>query len=346
MKIAIDGTTLRARDGGAGAGIEHYTRMIASALLRVAPDRAFVVRPVGRAPFVSRHLGVPFRAVLGRADVLLCPSGHIPAGWRGRAAIVAHDYAIHEHPEWFSSAPSRRDVPSLRRAAVVFSVSEATRSQIVRLFPWAAEKTRVVYSGVDSFAAERRSEALGEDTVLCVGTVEPRKNFGAAARAFDLFLRAHPERAANTRLVVAGRKGWKAGPTFGEFARVNETWRDAAGRDVVRIAGYVGENEKRALYARASCLLMPSYDEGFGLPALEAMTAGVPVIASDRGALPEVCGDAALYAGPDDYPRLAALIAQCVLIPEAAAALSATGLDRAAAWPTWDDAARSILGTL
>lgn len=338
--IAIDGTTLRARDGSPGAGIEHYTRMISSALIEAAPDRTRVVSPIGRVPFASRHLTVPLQALLGRANVLFCPSGQIPVGWTGRAAIVVHDLAIYEHPEWFPKPGSALDARSIRRADVVFAVSEATRAQIGRLFPEAVDKVVVAYPGVVIPTDARQPRS---DMVLFVGTIEPRKNLVNAVAAFDAFLRMNPERAATTRFVLAGKVGWKAEPILEAVAQMNDAWRKKAGGDVVRLFGYVTEEEKSALYAQASCLFFPSLYEGFGLPALEAMAAGCPVVTSSRGALPEVCGDAAIYVDPDDVEQMSLALAQCVLLPEAMGEMVAQAKGRAAQF-TWERAARVILG--
>lgn len=344
MKIAIDGTTLRARDGGPGAGIEHYTRMIAEALANEAPGRVRLVPMTGRVPFISRHLLVPFRAALSGADMLFCPSGHVPIGWLGRATVVVHDLAVYEHPEWFPAPGSSLDARSLGRAERVIAISEATRAQIGRLFPEAVDKVRVVYPGGGEGPAERRF-AGEQDVVLHVGTIEPRKNLVNAVAAFDAFLRLNPDRSRTTRLVLAGAVGWKAEDALEAVEQTNAVWRAKAGAPVVRTLGYVTEEEKRALYAQASCLLFPSWYEGFGLPALEAMASGCPVITTEMGALPEVCGDAAIFVRPDDPRQMALAIAQCVMLPDAMGEMVEHARRRAEQF-TWKRAAREILSAM
>ncbi len=366
MIIAIDGTTLVGRDGGPGAGVEEYTRRVVAAMVEGAEVRrgrrgaqrevgVFVVRPMGRVPFFSRHVSVPMRAALARADVLFCPSGHIPLGWYGRAVIVVHDLAIHEHPEWFPGKASPRDARSIHLAEKIIAVSEATRQQIGRLFPDALAKTVVIYPGAGeptTYNLQPTNDPQPTthnpqptDRVLFVSTIEPRKNLVNAIAAFDAFLRMHPDRAATTRFVLAGRVGWKAEPILEAIARTNETWREAAGGDVVEQRGYVSAEEKTRLYAESSCLFFPSLYEGFGLPVLEAMAAGLPVITSDRGALPEVGGDAVMYVEPDAIEQMAFALAQCLLLPEAMEEMVAEGRKRAGEFG-WGKCAERVLSVL
>jgi glycosyltransferase involved in cell wall biosynthesis len=109
--------------------------------------------------------------------------------------------------------------------------------------------------------------------------------------------------------------------------------------------GPVTEEEKWQLLARAACLLYPSFDEGFGLPVLEAMAVGTPVIASNRGALPEVGGDAAMYVEPQDTEAMSFALTQCLLVPEGTRVLKELGLKRASEF-TWDRAARETMKIL
>lgn len=318
MRIAIDGTTLLARDGSPGAGIEEYTRRLSAAMVAAAPEDVRAVTPLGRVPFFSRHVSVPMRASVAKADVLFCPSGHIPLGWFGKSVITVHDLAIYEHPEWFPKNGSPLDARSILRADRIVAVSEATKAQIGRLFPEAVEKTTVVYPGVSVFEGARgRTTVSTKDTVLFVGTLEPRKNLLNAILAFDAFLRMHPDRATTTRFVLAGKTGWKSDAILAAVTRVNETWRARAGEDVAVLTGYVTEEEKWALYRSSTCLFFPSFYEGFGLPVLEAMAAGLPVVTSARGALPEVGGDAVMYVDPEDVEQMAFALAQCVMLPDA-----------------------------
>ncbi|TAK03277.1 glycosyltransferase family 1 protein [Patescibacteria group bacterium] len=380
MTIAIDARDICALDGSRGAGIGHYTWSIVRALcaltshpLVVAVPAAFsrreeeelkAVRPQAdkatglrvvrmgrrRLPFVGRHLVTPIRLMMERPDLLFCPSGEAPLGWRGPSVVTVHDLSVYDHPDWFPEGDrdnwSRRLIfpRSVRRAAAVIAVSRATRASLAARFPESSGKTVVIHEGVslpDAFA--RASQP--DDLVLSIGTVEPRKNYATAIRAFDAYLRRCPDRAAGSRYVIAGAIGWKAEDTLAAADAVNEAWRAHAPDGLVRVLGAVTEQEKWSLLARAGALLIPSWHEGFGLPALEAMAAGVPVIASTGGALPEVVGDAGILVAPDDAEAMSLALAQCLLLPDGTKELVEEGKRRAAAF-TWERAARETLKVL
>src|SRR3989344_2575443 len=232
MTIAIDARDICASDGSRGAGIGHYTWSITRAMaalgsrrLVVAVPAAFskrdekeltgcgrvrVIRlPAMRARFLSRHAFLPSRIALAGVDVLFCPSGEIPLFWRGKAVIAVHDLSVYEHPEWFPDGDrgnwSRRTVfpKSVRAASAVIAVSEDTKRSVARMFPDAERKTTVVYEGGELPEGVVRIEG-GEDLVLSIGTVEPRKNYATSASAFDRYLRRRPERARTTRYFIVG----------------------------------------------------------------------------------------------------------------------------------------------
>ena len=358
MRIAVDGTTM---DDGAGIGT--YTRSVVTAMRSVLGTDLFVWNPKRRVPFLTRHVNLPLVATMKMIDVLFCPANQSPLGWTGKTVVTVHDLTIYEHPEWFPKSKldfaARVLVPrSLRRADAIVAVSEATKKQIGRVFPDVADKVVVVYPGTALHVSPPHREegsafatASGEnsgvvvatsDTILFLGTLEPRKNLVNALAAFDAFLRMHRDRAATTRFVIAGGIGWNAEPILEAISQTNDAWRSIAGGNVVRQIGYVTEEEKANLYAQASCFFFPSWEEGFGLPVLEAMAAGVPVITSNRGALPEVGGDAVIYVEPDDAEQMAFAIAQCVMMPEAMQEMVAAAKLRAAEF-TWERCAREIL---
>jgi glycosyltransferase involved in cell wall biosynthesis len=162
-----------------------------------------------------------------------------------------------------------------------------------------------------------------------------------AVKAFDLFLKDHPERAASVQYIIAGREGWHHKEVLQEIKRVNDEWQNKS-MAVIRYVGSVNEQEKWSLLQQSVGLLFPSWWEGFGLPVLEAMAVGTPVIASSRGALPEVGGDAAIYVEPDDTEQMALAIAQCVLMPDAMKELKESAKKRAAEF-TWERTARETM---
>ena len=167
--------------------------------------------------------------------------------------------------------------------------------------------------------------------VLFMGTLEPRKNIGALLDAYALLLQRKRDVPA---LVLAGRATADA-----------EAWlsrlRQAPFAGHARHVGYVDDADREGLYAGARVLVLPSLDEGFGLPALEAMSAGVPVVASNRGSLPEVVGDAGTLVDPADIEGLAAAIDRTLSDPDVAARAGAAGLTRAKAF-RWDTSVATL----
>ncbi len=378
MRILIDGTTLCDKNGGTGAGIEHYTWNITHALLRLNSGHEFflfvppklnhvrlqellsgcknvtVVRSMGpKVSFFTQHILLPFRFWLRRPDVVFFPSGQIPFAWRGASVITVHDLAIYDHPEWFPKGQdfsTKTNVPkSIEKATRILAVSEATKNQLSRLFPFSKNKTEVVYEGVspphdilDMFDENDSRFPFDRDYVFYLGTLEPRKNLVNAMKGFDAFLKSHSELVGTVRFVLAGKLGWNAGEIKDTFAQINREWKAQEPNGVMSFLGPVTEQEKWNLLARAGCLLFPSLDEGFGLPVLEAMSVGTPVITSNRGSLPEVGGDAALYIEPEDVGQMSLAIAQCLLVPEGVKPLILDGFKRASEY-TWERTAEQTL---
>lgn len=380
MTIAIDARDICRGDGSRGAGIGHYAWEIVRALAATCPhplvvavpaafsrrdeeelkagrpqaDKASSIKVIragkGKVPFVGRHVALPLRLAFEKPDVLFCPSGEAPLGWLGKSVVTVHDLAVYEHPEWFPEGDrgnwSRRVIfpRSVARASAIVAVSESTRASLVARFPEAAGKTVVVHEGVTLPAGFARAPGP-DDLVLSIGTVEPRKNYPTAIRALDAYLRRVPDRAATTRYVIAGAVGWKGDEALRAADEANAAWRAHAPDGLVKALGSVSEQEKWSLLSRASVLLIPSWHEGFGLPALEAMAAGVPVIASAAGALPEVVGDAGMLVDPADAGAMSLALAQCLLLPDGTRELVEEGKRRAAAF-TWERAAGETLAVL
>jgi glycosyltransferase involved in cell wall biosynthesis len=191
----------------------------------------------------------------------------------------------------------------------------------------APDRISVCPEGVASWAPTSRKGSSGRTPgfILFLGTLERRKNVEGLVRAYRLLMARGPPPPP---LVLAGNAPPDAAPLLREIASA-----PLAGR--VMHIGYVQPEQRQALYEDAALLVLPSFDEGFGLPALEAMSLGVPVVASNRGALPEVVGDAGLLVDPDDAGSLADAIARLLSDKPLAATLSAKGRERARLF-SWD----------
>lgn len=378
MKILFDGTTLCALDGGPGAGIEHYTRSILQALVEVGQqDNFFVTVPshcspqllrsltqktqnvsifpqrLPTLPFVTKQVLQPLKAGFVRPDIYFSPYGQLPLFWHGRSScITIHDVSIFDHPEFFSdemvkSFATRHVVPaSIERATQIICVSQFTQSRLHQLFSGSKKKTTVIYEGVElgNFKNVEHVSHIPYDReyVLCLGTIEPRKNLVHGFRAFERLLSTHPELAKSVRLIVAGKYGWKTTETEEAAATINHAWKSEEPDGVIRFLGAVTEEEKWYLLSRAAGLLFPSYEEGFGLPILEAMSVGTPVILSRGSALEEVAGDTAMLIDPEDVVGMSLAIAQCLFVPEGLQSMREEGYLRAKQF-SWNETAKQTL---
>ena len=281
-----------------------------------------------RAGHVWEQALLPARARAVGARAVLSPANLAPLALGERNVVVIHDAAALRHPEWYGRAYvawQRAVLPRLARSAGrVVTVSRFSKGEIVDVLGAPADRVVVVPNGVDErfgpdadAGAARSALRLDRPYVLAVGTRIARKNLAALAAAAD----ALAQRGVD--LVTAGS---------------GRAYMRAEGDTGVRALGYVPEEHLPGLYAGAGALVMPSLYEGFGLPCLEAMRCGTPVVAADRAALPEVCGDAALLFDPDDEAAVTAALHRALDDPDP---LVARGLERARAF-TWERTAREV----
>jgi len=268
-----------------GAGTARVVRGLRGAL---AAREGIEIVPLsfggrGRAATVAREAawypaGIAWRA--RELDVLHCTTMRGPLRAKPPVVVTVHDLAVLRHPEAFPAWHRRSGSLTLRhgvlRADAVVAVSEFTKAEIIELLEVPQERIRVVANGVEP-VFEPTGEATSGDYVLAVGTLEPRKNLARVGEA---------ARRAGVELRVVGARGW------GE----------------VEVQGWVGrvsDAELAALYRGARCLAFPSLYEGFGIPILEAMACGTPVVTSRGGATEEVAGGAAVLVDPLDAAAIA-----------------------------------------
>ena len=298
------------------------------------------------------RLPLPVELITGPVDVFHSPDFTLPPVWRARTVLTVHDLSFLRVPECFTGALRRyleQVVPrSVRRADQVIADSESTKRDLVELLGTPAGKVTVIYSGVEprfrpiadqsTLEAVRRRYNLPERFILSVGTLQPRKNFITLIEAFSrLKLEDGGWRLEDggLKLVIVGGRGW----LYEEiFSRV-----EALGlQGEVLFPGFVADEHLPVLYNLAEVFALPSLYEGFGLPPLEAMACGTPVVTSNASSLPEVVGDAGLMVEPMDVEGLAAAIG-CVLEDgDLRREMVQRGLARAREF-TWGRAARQLL---
>lgn len=289
------------------------------------------------------RLPLPIERWTGALDLFHAPDFFLPpVQKRTRTMVTVHDLSFIRQPEMVMPGMTRQLntwVPrSVERADHVIAVSEATRLDLIELYHTPPEKISVLYHGVTpnfqpvtapaQLAAVRQKYDLGESPfILSVGTLHPRKNYRRLIQAV-----ARLKKPLN--LVIVGSKGWQYEEIFAEVDRQKLT-------EQTHFVGFVAEADLPALYSAASLFVYPSLYEGFGLPALEALACGTPVIASNQSALPEVVGQAGLLVDPLAVDDITAAITRLLDDADLRQQLSAAGLRQAARF-TWDDMAAKL----
>jgi glycosyltransferase involved in cell wall biosynthesis len=248
--------------------------------------------------------------------------------------VTIHDLNFLKHPER-TTREVRRDYPALARqhaarADHIIVNSHFTAGEVQREFGIGADRISVCPPGAPDWLP--RASSPPEGYILFVGTLEPRKNVGALLDGYERLLAKNPRVPS---LAIAGGTTPQSGPWLDRLNRA-----PLAGR--ARHLGYIDPENRRALYEGAAVLVQPSFEEGFGIPVLEAMTIGVPVVAANRGALPEVLGGAGLLVDPEHPESIAEALERLLGDPRLSASCSTRGLQRAAAY-RWSSTAATVV---
>jgi alpha-1,3-rhamnosyl/mannosyltransferase len=318
IRVAIDVSPLVQTRAGTARYIRGLLRE-----LRRRKDVEVSTRAFGQSDRFSTLArdAVWYPFVLGReraTDLLHCPTYRGPVRPRRPLVVTVHDLAVMRHPETFNRwtrTYSPRVVPRVLRAARrVIAVSEFTRRELAEVLGVPDEKVRVVPNAVDDEFTQDGPSAEGE-YVLAVGTLEPRKNLHRLVEAV---------RRTDVELRVVGARGWGS---------------VKLGANGVRWLGEVSDSELARLYRGALCVAYPSVYEGFGIPVLEAMACGVPVVTTRGTAMEEVADGAAVLVDPHDPTEIAAGIERAAAERDQ---LVARGLERARAF-RWDAVAEATV---
>ena len=378
MHIGLEATTLRSEHLG---GVWRYTEGLIDALRRLTTPHRYsllflnALKPWARVaspslpssaamrlvevqrvsnflftfllPTLPRSWGGPaVESFLGSVDLFHSVNAVVLRQRRGRQVVTVHDLTCLEFPELHPCSRRLLFGLGIRRAArladAIIVPSVATRLDLARRFPVAAPKTRVIpWAHGEQFVplapegiepALRRHGLSREGYLLFVGNIEPRKNLRALVEAYD---RVRARTPFTVKLALVGGAGWK-----------NQSLHRAVAASPyatdIRFLGHVPDAELPALMNGALALVYPSIYEGFGLPPLEAMACGTPVITSNCSSLPEVVGDAALLVDPDDRLGLADAITRILDEPCLREDLRERGLKQVERF-SWDETARLTL---
>jgi glycosyltransferase involved in cell wall biosynthesis len=294
------------------------------------PPRFEVVRVWPAASALRIPFGMPIALASWRSNLLHVT--YIAPGRPGCPTVVTvHDLSYLAHPEWLSwrvRFTLNQLVPrSVRAAARVIAISDFTKQDLVQRYGLPAEKIVVVplaaganFTPLADAAARPLPSGIGEPFILAVGNLEPRKNLATLIAAFAEMVRQH---AFAGQLVIAGKAKYRGEEAAGVVTRLGLEGR-------VVFTGFIDDETLRLLYNRATLFAYPSLYEGFGLPLLEAMACGCPVVASNATAIPQTAGDAAILVDPTSVAALAAAMARVVGDPELARRLSVEGRAQAA----------------
>jgi len=359
MRIGLDGIPLASPKTGIG----HYTLELARALAKLAPQEEFELlspipfsSPLDHGPPNLRQveaarrrfwfvLGLPLYIRRHKLALFHGTNYEIPWWNECPTILTIHDLSLLLHPETHESRLVRRAryrLPLMARwATKIITATEVVKKEIAeRLQVDPAKITVTPYAPRSNFRPLERSDTeqtrarLGveECFVLFVGTIEPRKNLITLLRALADILRTTELRP---QLVIAGQKGW--------LVRETLNYINSEGlNEHIKFTGYISDRDLRALYASCAVCVYPSLYEGFGLPPLEAMACGAPVIASNVPTLTETIGNAALLVPPTDVQQLACGIVEMISDQGKSAHFSQVGLERASQF-TWERTARATL---
>ena len=331
MRIGIDYTSAILQR----AGIGRYTRGLVHALSEVDQRNQYVLYSAGKdtsapswpdafsvreLPITDRHMAIiwqrlriplPVELITGRIDILHSPDFVLPPVARAATVLTVHDLSFMRYPECSSPDLLRYlmdSVPrSVRRADSVLADSESTRADLIEIMGVPGERIHVLHPAVEpEFTRQGGAEAgerealksrygVSRPYILGLGTLQPRKNFERLIRAYAAL---RHERRIPHQLVIGGGKGWL-------YDAIETTIGELALKDDVLLIGFVDEVDLPALYRQADLFAFPSLYEGFGIPILEAMACGTPVVTANVSSMPEVAGGAALLVPPEDVDAIA-----------------------------------------
>lgn len=359
MRIAIEANPMAIRKGGIG----YYTQNLVEHLLKRDTENEYVLFYFNLSIKQARSLPVfegcsnysnflfPKQALrfglqtLKKPDVVHGTSYRLFAEGRKGSVVTVHDLGFMKYPHFVrkfgSEKMARRVKSALEDATLIITVSENSKKDILEYFPVQENRIVVTYEGINEKFFQKPDETfirqakqkynITKNYILFVGTLEPRKNIPALIRAYGAASSLH----GDFQLVLAGGLGWVYDEIFDAIEKCTV-------KDGIILTSYIAWEEVHALYHGASLFVFPSFYEGFGLPPLEAMACGTPVITSNVSSLPEVVGDAALLVNPEKEEDIARAMEKVLGDRQFAAQMARKGLERAKMF-SWEKTAEQTL---
>ncbi len=373
MRIGINAHLVAFSKSYRQAGVSKYTELLINNLARLdtindyyiyisnAPRPAtFAAAPnfhirESRLPTVKPPVRISWEQGLAPAlllrdklSILHCPVNVVPLAAPCRTIVTIHDLGFMRYPERYRTA-KRRYLQTMtnfsaHRAAHIITDAESGRQEIIELLGVKPEKVTAIPLGVDArfqplepvqIEQFRREKNLPARFVLYMGTLEPRKNIPLLLKGFARLKKEQPQAVEGVELILGGAKGWM-------YEEIFRLVRELDLEAITHFPGYVNEEELPLWYNSAECFVYPSVYEGFGLPPLEAMACGCPVITSNTSSLPEVVGAAGLTVGPQDEIGLSAALAQLLTSSTERSIRRELGIVQARKF-SWEETARRTL---
>jgi len=356
MRIGIDSTPIFLPKGGIG----YYTFYLLEALTRLDSENEYILfttSPISRESdnfFISRpnikviqtHKALQkWHCLREKIDLYHGTNFRLRGKGRYGNVITIHDLAFKYYPnflkkkfgQFLSFLKTKRDVEKADR---IIAVSQSTANDIVRFFKIDPNKIRVIYHGVEANfrpdigkeaieKVKRKYQILTAKYILWVGTIEPRKNISSLIKMYQQLETLHGDYS----LVLGGKYGWK-------YEEILPLVQSFSGKIIV--TGYLPKEDLIPLYAGADLFIFPSLYEGFGMPLLEAMASGVPIITSKTSAMPEVVGDAALLIDPLNIQEMSQAVLSILEKASLRSLLQKKGIERAKKF-SWEKAAVETL---
>ena len=281
-----------------------------------------------------------------RADVIFSPTHYIPRFMTIPRVMSIMDCSYLSYPELFRGKDLHQLVYwtkyAASHAALIFTISEFSRNAIIKAYNVNPKQVVVTYPGLNQHKGMGSIDNydIAKHYILSVGTIQPRKNYERLIQAFSLFLQKNKQKFGTIDLVIVGKKGW----LYNEILNAPKKF---GVEKQVKFLDFVPDSDLPALYKNSLCFALPSLYEGFGLPVLEAMAQGCPVVVSNTSSLPEIAGRAGVYVDPDDVENIASGLLTAVRQRNLMQGKirKKKGLDQVSKF-SWDKAAKETLDLL